>query len=228
MTAAPSRFDGNRKGASRCSPDCALRYMALAGALMAAACLTNVCAAELQVSVVDQNGVAVQDAVITATPSNGKLPPRTAGRAIIDQIHRTFVPLVSVIQTGTMVTFPNKDNIEHDVYSFSPAKTFELNLYSGIAAKPVEFDKPGLVVLGCNIHDKMIAYVDVVDTPYFAKTDAAGHALISEIPSDSYDVVAWSYRLADAKSPPPHASAHSDGPAPLLFKLQLQAEGPKS
>lgn len=185
------------------------------------------CAGELQINVVDQNGAAVQDAVITATPSSGKLPPRTAGRAIIDQIHRTFVPLVSVIQTGTLVTFPNKDNIQHDVYSFSPAKTFELNLYSGVAAKPVEFDKPGLVVLGCNIHDKMIAYVQVVDTPYFAKSDAAGHALLSELPPDNYDVTAWSYRLSDPKGTL-HVSAHSDAPAPLRFTLQLQPDVPKS
>ena len=125
-----------------------------------------------------------------------------------------------------MVTFPNKDNIEHDVYSFSPAKTFELNLYSGVAAKPVEFDKPGLVVLGCNIHDKMIAYVDVVDTPYFAKTDAAGHALLSDLPPDSYDVVAWSYRLADAKNSV-HLTSRADASAPLHFTLQLQADGPR-
>ena len=203
------------------------RSAALAGPLLAATCSLAVSAAELQVNVVDQHGAAVQDAVITATPTSGKLPPRTSGRAIIDQIHRTFVPLVSVIQTGTLVTFPNKDNIEHDVYSFSPAKTFELNLYSGIAAKPVEFDKPGLVVLGCNIHDKMIAYVDVVDTPYFAKTDLAGHAQLTDLPSDNYDVAAWSYRMSDAKGTQ-HLSVHSDGSAPLHFTLQLQADGPKS
>ena len=91
----------------------------------------------------------------------------------------------------------------------------------------MEFDKPGLVVLGCNIHDKMIAYVDVVDTPYFAKTDAAGHALLKELPPDNYDVAAWSYRLSDAKGTL-HVSAHSDAPAPLHFALQLQSDGPKS
>ncbi len=179
-------------------------------------------AASLQVEVVDQGGAPVEDAVITATPGSGKLPPRVAGKAIIDQIHKTFVPLVSVIQTGTLVTFPNKDNIQHDVYSFSPAKTFELNLYSGVAAKPVEFDKPGLVVLGCNIHDKMIAYVQVVDTPYFAKTDATGHARIDDVlASESYDVTAWSYREADTKVTA-HQLARPDATSATRFVMQLQ------
>jgi plastocyanin len=179
-------------------------------------------ASAVQVEVVDQSGTPVPDAVITAVPSSGKLPPRGQGKAIIDQIHRQFVPLVSVIQTGTLVTFPNKDNIEHDVYSFSPAKTFELNLYSGVAAKPVEFDKPGLVILGCNIHDKMIAYVQVVDTPYFSKTDAMGHANLSDLPTDSYDITAWSYRSTDPKTVA-HLSARSDATTPVHFALQLQS-----
>jgi plastocyanin len=179
-------------------------------------------AGNLQVDVVDQNGASVPDAVITAVPLSGKLPARTQGKAIIDQIHRQFAPIVSVIQTGTLVTFPNKDNIEHDVYSFSPAKPFELNLYSGVAAKPVEFDKPGLVVLGCNIHDKMIAYVQVVDTPYFSKTDASGHARLGDLPDEDYDVSAWSYKLSDTKTSA-HLTAHPDRAAPTRFVLQLTA-----
>ena len=96
------------------------------------------------------------------------------------------MPLVSVVQTGAAITFPNKDNIEHDVYSFSPAKRFELNLYHGIPASPVVFDKAGLVVMGCNIHDSMIAYLLIVDTPWFAKTDASGRATIDNLPADAY------------------------------------------
>jgi len=74
-----------------------------------------------------------------------------------------------VVQAGTPILFPNHDKVRHHVYSFSPAKTFELKLYSGVPGTPVLFDKPGLVVLGCNIHDQMVAYVQVVNTPYFAK-----------------------------------------------------------
>jgi plastocyanin len=200
------------------------RHELATGHLLAALALAPAfaMAGTLQVEVVDQNGAPVPDAVITAVPVSGKLPARTQGKAIIDQIHRQFAPLVSVIQTGTLVTFPNKDNIEHDVYSFSPAKTFELNLYSGVAAKPVEFDKPGLVVLGCNIHDKMIAYVQVVDTPYFSKTDANGHTHLDGLPDDAYDVTAWSYKLPDSKGSA-HLTAHPESNSPAHFVLQLQA-----
>ena len=126
---------------------------------------------------------------------SGKVPPRSS-TALIDQVGREFVPLVSVVQTGALVSFPNKDNIRHQVYSFSPAKTFELRLYSGTQASPVVFDKPGLVTLGCNIHDNMIAYALVVDSPWFAKTDAAGKALLDGLPAGDYEIHAWHYRQA--------------------------------
>jgi hypothetical protein len=91
------------------------------------------------------------------------------------------MPLVSVVQVGATINFPNNDKVRHHIYSFSPAHKFDQKLYSGQAATPQVFDKAGTVVLGCNIHDKMIAYVKVVDTPYFAKTDGAGAARI-ELP----------------------------------------------
>ena len=136
---------------------------------------------------------------------------------------RRFVPMVSVVQTGAAVTFPNKDNIEHDVYSFSPAKRFELHLYHGIPAKPVVFDQPGLVVMGCNIHDQMIAYLLVVDTPWFAKTDAHGQAAIENVPGGAYRLTVWHYRMADSEPLPSQDVAASTGPS-AAFKLQLKSE----
>ncbi len=85
------------------------------------------------------------------------------------------MPRVTVVRTGTAVTFPNSDHIRHQVYSFSHAKIFTLKLYAGSPQHAVVFDQPGLVVLGCNIHDRMVAFVGVVDSPYFAKTDGFGH-----------------------------------------------------
>ncbi|MBN3754866.1 methylamine utilization protein [Paraburkholderia sp. Tr-20389] len=179
-------------------------------------------AASLQVSVVDQSGAPVPNAVVYVTPASGKVPAPKPATAIIDQVKRQFVPLVSVVQTGTAITFPNKDNFEHDVYSFSPPKKFELHLYHGVPANPVVFDKPGLVVMGCNIHDTMVAYLLVVDTPWFAKTDAAGHASIDNLPADNYRVTAWHYRLADANALPVQSmSAGADAKA--AFKLKLSA-----
>jgi len=186
-------------------------------------------AASLRLLVVDQTGAPVKDAVIYAVPLNGKLPATKAAGAVIDQVKRQFVPLVSVAQTGAAVTFPNKDNIEHDVYSFSPAKRFELDLYHGIPASPVVFDKPGLVVMGCNIHDQMVAYLLVVDTPYFAKTDVTGAASIENLPAGAYKMTAWHYRIATPDElPTRQLSADSadsaDSANATKLTLQLKSE----
>ena len=113
-----------------------------------------------------------------------------ARRAVLDQKNRTFVPHILPIQTGTAVTFPNSDNVRHQVYSFSAAKRFQLPLYAGTPAAPVVFDKPGVVTLGCNIHDQMSAYLVVVDTPYFALT-TSGRAELPGLPEGKYDVRVW-------------------------------------
>lgn len=142
----------------------------------------------------DQSGTPAIDTAVYLQPINAQVPLSQNATASIDQINRTYVPLVSIIQTGTSVTFPNKDNIRHHVYSFSPSKTFQLKLYSGIPANPVIFEKPGLVTLGCNIHDGMVAYVIIVDTPWFAKSDNSGIARIENIPAGEYILYAWHYQ----------------------------------
>lgn len=180
-------------------------------------------AAQLRAAVVDDAGAPVADAVVYAMPVGDKAPAAKHATAIIDQIKRRFVPLVSVVQTGAAVSFPNRDNIEHDVYSFSPAKRFELHLYHGIPAKPVVFDKPGLVVMGCNIHDQMIAYLLVVDTPWFAKTDARGQAAIDDLPAGAYRMTVWHYRMADPDHLPSRNVA-ADAAEPAAFKLRLKSE----
>ncbi|WP_250455516.1 methylamine utilization protein [Caballeronia sp. ATUFL_M2_KS44] len=179
-------------------------------------------AASVRVQVVDQTGAPVPDAVVYAMPATGKPPATKPAGAIIDQVKRRFVPLVSVVQTGASVTFPNRDNIEHDVYSFSPAKRFELNLYHGIPANPIVFDKPGLVVMGCNIHDEMVSYLLIVDTPWFAKTDAKGVAVIDNVPADTLKLTAWHFRLGDANAQPTQKiTVTADSSA--KFALQLKA-----
>lgn len=176
-------------------------------------------AGSVRVQVVDQAGAPVPDAIVYALPVNGKPPATKPTSAVIDQIKRRFVPMVSVVQTGASVAFPNKDNIEHDVYSFSPPKRFELNLYHGIPANPVVFDKPGLVVMGCNIHDSMVAYLLIVDTPWFAKTDAHGAATIDNLPADAYKVIAWHFRQSDPNAQPTQ-KVNADGA--VKFALQLR------
>jgi plastocyanin len=159
-------------------------------------------AADLRVSVVDGANLPVADAAVYANPRvpvpHGALP-----RTAIDQVHRAFVPLVSVVQAGTPIAFPNSDNIRHSVYSFSPAKVFTLKLYAGTPSNPVLFDQPGIVVLGCNIHDTMVAWVLVVDTPYFVRTAADGKATLSGLPPGDYELRAWNNSMAQEQAGEP-------------------------
>jgi len=163
-------------------------------ALLAFLYLVNVIvyAAELNVTVTDTSGTPITNAVVYAEPV-GKSAPKPTNPGMIEQKNKTFIPLVTVVQTGTNINFPNRDLVRHHVYSFSPAKTFELKLYSGVPANPVMFDTPGTVVLGCNIHDTMLAYIHIVDTPYFAKTDNTGKVKLNELPAGQYIVKVWHY-----------------------------------
>jgi hypothetical protein len=103
----------------------------------------------------------------------------------IAQADKQFTPAVTVVTVGSAVSFPNRDTVRHHVYSFSPAKTFELKLYIGTPANPVVFDKPGIAVLGCNIHDTMAAWVVVVDTPHHGLTAASGRVRLADVPPGS-------------------------------------------
>ena len=148
-------------------------------------------AASLQAQVNDSGGKPLADAVVYAIA--GTTPDTRPSRTpvAVEQIDREFVPYVTVVQAGTKLTFPNRDPILHHVYSFSPAKSFEIKLYSGKSPTEELFDKPGVVTLGCNIHDWMIGYVLVVATPHFAKTDATGVARLRDLPAGAYDLHAW-------------------------------------
>jgi plastocyanin len=108
----------------------------------------------------------------------------------LDQRNREFVSHILAIHVGESVLFPNSDNIQHHIYSFSPANSFEIQLYKDIAPKPIVFDKVGVVVLGCNIHDWMVGYVYVTDAPYFTQTDSKG-AWTLNLPADDYTLTVW-------------------------------------
>jgi plastocyanin len=187
------------------------------------ACAAN--AASLNVTVKDETGNAVADAVVYAMPKV-KTPPTPPRAASIEQKDKTFIPLVTVVQTGAAVSFPNHDIVRHHVYSFSPPKPFELKLYVGTPVAPVIFDKPGEVVLGCNIHDHMLAYVYVVDTSLFAKTNASGTATIEEIPAGDYDLQLWHYAQA-APQPAQAFKARADEKGTALFTVPLRVMPPR-
>lgn len=149
-------------------------------------------AATLQVQARGSAGQALADVVLLLEPQGGtKAPPPKPIQTEIAQQGRRFVPAVTLVPVGSKVQFPNQDTVRHHVYSFSPAKKFELKLYVGRPENPVEFDRPGLVVLGCNIHDNMVGWVVVSDTPWYAKTPASGRASLADVPAGSYVLRSW-------------------------------------
>ncbi len=183
-------------------------------------------AAQIAAAVTDQEGHPLADAVVVAVPLQGAPPTaQPSAREIVDQIGQEFVPHVKPILVGSAVFFPNKDNVRHQVYSFSPAKRFELPLYAGTPAKPIVFDKPGVVVLGCNIHDWMIGYIYVSESPYFAKTGADGTAQLNDLPPRSYQVRVWHPRLQGPEGTThQQADLGADARAELSWKLVLKPE----
>jgi plastocyanin len=158
-------------------------------------------AGNIVIAVKDQGGAPVQDAVVYALPLSGQPPARKA-RSIVAQRNKQFVPYVSAIQAGSAVQFPNQDNVKHHIYSISPAKKFELPLYSGTPAEPIVFETPGLVTLGCNIHDWMIAYILVAPTPWFTVIGPGGEGTLRDLPAGTYDLEVWQPRLKNASSRP--------------------------
>lgn len=184
-------------------------------ALMAA-CLPAY-AGSLEAYVATAEGKPLEDAAVVLEPLSGTALADHPTPAAIAQSNREYVPYLTIVQTGTAVDFPNRDPFKHHVYSFSPAKVFEIKLYAGKPAQPVVFDKPGEVALGCNIHDWMEAYVLVVDTRYFAKTGAKGQAIVANVPAGRYRLRLWHPRQKVAFTP----REIGIGAAPVKLELVL-------
>jgi len=156
-------------------------------------------AATLIIHVDTPDGRAIAGAVVMARPLEGP-PHRPAPlHVVMDQVNRAFVPDLLVIPVGSTVQFPNSDSVNHQIYSFSPAKRFQLPLYRGKPYPPVHFDQPGVVTLGCNIHDEMVGYLLVTDAAYFGRTDGTG-AWSAEVPHGRYRVTLWHPRLRDSEA----------------------------
>jgi plastocyanin len=105
----------------------------------------------------------------------------------------TFVPPLLTVQVGTKVEFPNLDDTYHNIFSFSPAKRFDLGRYRSdeTPIPSVVFDVPGLVTVRCDIHEHMRGLILVLDTPYFVTSDSGGHFRLSGLPSGHYTLKAW-------------------------------------
>lgn len=176
-------------------------------------------ATQVIVSAKTATGAPATDTLVIFDPAT-PAPPAGHLTAVIDQVNKRFVPHVSIVRTGTAVTFPNSDNIRHQVYSFSQAKKFNLKLYSGAAKQQVIFDTPGLVALGCNIHDTMIGFLAVVDSPYFGKVADDG-GLSLNLPAGHYRLRVWNPALAAAV--PPREIDIDSSPLPLPITVTLDS-----
>lgn len=184
-------------------------------------------AGAIDVEVLDRDGLPVPEVAVYAvaadapTDPSGSRPP-----AEMSQSELAFHPHILVVETGTPVRFPNNDDVRHHVYSFSDAKTFDLTIDSG-AATSVVFDKEGLVTLGCNIHDDMLAYVKVVDTPHFALTQGEGIVSMNELPPGRYAIHAWTPRLPEKALPGPvTVELTQDGSQHVSFQFEKKLYPP--
>lgn len=192
------------------------RHLVLA--VLLAACGAAI-AAPVEVRVADAAGKPLAGAVVFLESREAREQVRPLADVEIAQADRQFVPTVSVVTVGTAVSFPNRDSVRHHVYSFSPAKRFEIKLYVGTPASPVVFDQPGIAVLGCNIHDQMAAWVLIVDTPWHGRTGADGRWNHANVAPGSYRLRTWHPGLAVGAAPADQALRVDAAGAQAAVKL---------
>ena len=144
--------------------------------------------------IVSKGGVLAPMPPLAVVYLEGAFPKRiaTPTKRMI-QKDLTFGPALLPVQVGTRVEFPNLDNTYHNIFSFSPAKRFDLGRYRSdeVPIPSVLFDAPGLVTLRCDIHEHMRALILVLDTPYFVISDAEGRYRLSGMPAGQYTLKAW-------------------------------------
>lgn len=169
-------------------PATSLRIAAILAALALGA--TAAQAGNIAVNASDRNNDALANVIVSATPLDKPVPPRQPATVQILQEDREFVPPVTVIRAGTKVSFTNRDAHDHHLKS-TGATEFEYKIHTKGTPEPLVFDRLGNTIVFCYLHDWMKAYIYVVDTPYFAKTEKAGIALIEGLPEGRYRVASW-------------------------------------
>ena len=180
-------------------------------------------AGDLVVSVTNDKGEPLENAVVSLTPKFQPTQTMPKGEdAEMRQQNTLFAPFVLPVQTGTNVSFPNFDEARHHVYSFSKAKRFELRLYGRDESRSIEFEQPGVVALGCNIHDNMLAYIYVTDAPIFKKTDAQGKVELLNLEDGQYDVDVWHPGQRNKGAPETMAVEVGGTPSELSLSIRLR------
>ncbi len=177
--------------------------------------------AGVSVELRDPAGQPIADAVLSLVALDAPAPAATTNPTVeIAQLGEEYRPYVTAVRTGTSVDFPNKDPIQHHIYTVSRAKPFEKPLYDSGASESIVFDQPGIVTLGCNIHDWMVAYVVVLDTPWFSVSDATGTASVADLPPGRYTLEIWHPRLTRSISREVEITPDADLKETFQFKLK--------
>lgn len=206
------------------------RWSAFAcAARLIAACLATLMVAvaaqagPLSVNVVNDKGQPLENAVVTLMPKFD-LDTQPAASALLEmrQQNTLFAPFVLPVRTGSQVSFPNFDEFRHHVYSFSKAKRFELRLYGKDETNWITFDEPGVVALGCNIHDNMLAYIYVTDAPIYATTDSNGAARFQNLENGAYEIAVWHPGLRRNGAPAPSEILISDEEQSHKVELRIR------
>lgn len=178
--------------------------------------------AEVTVRVVDEADKAVENAIVFVPGEPRSIDPDNPPTVAIDQVDKEFVPYLTVVRPGTMITFPNSDNIRHHVYSFSEAKRFEIPLYGNTDAPGIEFDQPGVVALGCNVHDWMRAYVLVADTEARGLTNDSGELTLT-LPPGEHALQAWHPDMRGESDATRQSVTVSDTPVTASISIKRKA-----
>jgi len=157
-------------------------------------------AADITISVVDQKSNSVVDGYVELFSLSGTSKAKVSS-GTIDQVDKEFTPLVSAIPVGSTIFFPNSDNIQHQIYSFSKSKEFDLPLFAKNDTQKVVFDTAGIILMGCNIHDWMLSFLYVYESAFFAQTNTNGAVIFSDVPAGEYELRTWSPRLKNNRAP---------------------------
>ncbi|WP_148861002.1 methylamine utilization protein [Marinobacter fonticola] len=191
-----------------------VRAALLAGLLLSACPLWA-----LELSVRDRaSGEPVADAVVSVPATPGADPLDSP--ATMAQQDLAFNPHLLVVPAGSAVDFPNRDNTQHHVYSFSPAKTFTIELYAGQPEAPIVFDTPGVVEVGCNIHDRMRGFIYVSGSSQTARTGAAGIARVTPPNTGAFEIEVWHERLIN-NAQPITVRIEAGAASPVIVSLEL-------
>lgn len=181
-------------------------------------------AASLEVRVVDAGGKSVRDAVVTLRPIGRAAPmPAPVQGLAVEQRNLMFRPFVTIVPVGGKVAFPNFDATRHHVYSFSATKRFEFKLFARDQTRSITLDRPGTVAIGCNIHDKMSAFLFVTDTVWTARTDGAGNVVFRDAPLGAVTIGVWHPYLRTPDGTVSRQVELSVGPRVERFAVKLRS-----